>query len=91
VERKIKRLNGAEFAIPPSEESDVMLIEVLALSHGSTERSRSVEAKHLCNAINADPSLGQDYKTDSISPLRGFKDFWWIFFYEHPTPTGLKP
>ena len=39
-----------------------MLNKVLALSEGSTERSRSGEVKHLCNTLKGDPSL-QDDKT----------------------------
>ena len=41
----------------PAKESDVMLNEMLALSNGSTEQSRSAEVKHLCNTIKGDPSL----------------------------------
>ena len=46
--------------------------------------------KHLFITRNADTSLGKDYKTDSISPLRGFKGFCGYFAMNISPLRGLK-
>ena len=49
--------NSAQRRTTKCQSKIVMLNEVLALSNGSTEQSRSAEVKHLNNTIKGDPSL----------------------------------